>query len=399
MSAGFQRVTVRNYRALADVALDLRPINVLFGPNAAGKSTLLDTLWFVRDCAIRGFDTASSARSHGIGLLWDGATEDGHLSVALESDQARFTIDCAFAAGRIQPSPAESLVTSDGTILLRRDAGSDSARFRHQPAGELGSVTLPEPDKLSLSVYVALVKNVEAATQLDRSLRRLHFHHCRLFDFYRLKRFGSEAGHETWLFPRGENLFSVLRNLQGRQAADARYATILRFMRDGFPDVRDLVLDATGPNSVYGSFVERGRRNPVHASGAADGYLQLLLVLTALFAEPPGRESIVLLDEPETSLHPWALAVLARAVKLAAADDWGRQVFIATHSPVLMSQFEAEYVVEVTQHDGASRVRRLSEIADVQDLLERYDVGSLYMAQEVGAQHHEGDLSRSRHDD
>jgi hypothetical protein len=74
-------------------------------------------------------------------------------------------------------------------------------------------------------------------------------------------------------------------------------------------------------------------------------------------------------------------------------------VFIATHSPVLMSQFDADQVIEATQHDGATRLRRLSEIAEVQDLLERYSVGSLYMAQEIGAQSRLDSTSTPRHDD
>ena len=52
-------MSVRNYRALADVKLELRPINVVFGPNGAGKSTLLDSLYFFRDCAIRGVAAGS----------------------------------------------------------------------------------------------------------------------------------------------------------------------------------------------------------------------------------------------------------------------------------------------------------------------------------------------------
>ena len=58
-------------------------INVLFGPSGAGKSTLLDTVYFFRDCAIRGVEVASSERDHGIGLLWDGASDDRRILVEL----------------------------------------------------------------------------------------------------------------------------------------------------------------------------------------------------------------------------------------------------------------------------------------------------------------------------
>ena len=66
MQTGIQKIWVKNYRSLADVAVDLSNPMVLFGPNGSGKSSFLDTLWFMRDCAAYGVETASSNRSHGI---------------------------------------------------------------------------------------------------------------------------------------------------------------------------------------------------------------------------------------------------------------------------------------------------------------------------------------------
>ena len=60
MSARLKSIRIQNYRSLADVSLELEPVNVLFGPNGAGKSSLLDAIWFVRDCAIRSMELASS---------------------------------------------------------------------------------------------------------------------------------------------------------------------------------------------------------------------------------------------------------------------------------------------------------------------------------------------------
>ena len=61
------RLTIKNFRSLANITIDLNDINVLFGSNGSGKSTFLDTIWFIRDCAINGVESASSSRSHGIG--------------------------------------------------------------------------------------------------------------------------------------------------------------------------------------------------------------------------------------------------------------------------------------------------------------------------------------------
>jgi predicted ATPase len=97
----------------------------------------------------------------------------------------------------------------------------------------------------------------------------------------------------------------------------------------------------------------------------------LLILLTALFSEGRDRPAILLIDEPETSLHPWALAVLAEAIT-EAADRWNKQVMLATHSPVLISQFKPEQILSVETTDGRTRLKFLSEIPEIQDLLERY---------------------------
>jgi predicted ATPase len=139
------------------------------------------------------------------------------------------------------------------------------------------------------------------------------------------------------------------------------------------------------PARSYASFLERGRRKPILASGISDGHFQLLILLTALFSEGRHRYSLMLIDEPETSLHPWAIAVLAKAIK-EATEQWGKQVILATHSPVLISQFDPDQILTVEQEDGRTRITRLSEVEEIKDLLQEYAAGSLYMSEMVGAQ-------------
>ena len=124
-------------------------------------------------------------------------------------------------------------------------------------------------------------------------------------------------------------------------------------MADAFPFFDDVMIEQIGAASVYASFLEKGRRDPILASGASDGVLQLLLLLIALFSEGD-RRAVLLFDEPEVSLHPWALVVFAKAVK-EAAERWNKQVFLATHSPVLISQFEPEETLVAAVEGGSDR--------------------------------------------
>lgn len=386
MSNHLRSVRVRNYRSLADVKIDLEPINVLFGPNGAGKSSFLDTIWFVRDCAIRGVDLASSVRSHGIGLLYDGATEDDVITIALFTDDAEYELTLLLSSGQIEPSAGERLFSVQQQVaLIERRVGSKDASFLQRKTGEVVMFPLREPEKLSLGRYLDFEAHFPEATAVDNLLRYVHCYHCREFNLYGVKQKGSEAGRETCLSTRGDNLWSVLRNLEARRNADGRYDAIVSYMKSAFPNFDGIIIDATGPTTLYGSFLERGRRREIKASGVSDGHLQLLLLLTALFAEGESWKSLNLFDEPEVSLHPWALAVFANAVK-EATSNWNKQVLIATHSPVLLSQFATREIIATEVKDGKTVMQRLSDKPEIQDLLDEYAAGSLYMAQAVAPQ-------------
>lgn len=378
-----------NYRCLADLRLDLGPINVFFGPNGSGKSAILDALWFVRDCAVNGVEEASARRWHGIGLLWEGAEESAPLAVTVGTDQVEYRLTLGHSAGRLEPMAGE-LLTSYGrqTTLIDRGVGSEKAKLtieakRHAAAGEM-AVTLREPERLSLGAYLDHNANDREVKGLSDALRFTRLYHARSLDFHGLRTRGSDASYETRLEGRGQNLWSVLRNLHDRRSIDERYDTIVGFMRKSFPTFVDLFVEQTGVNVTYAHFLQKGLRKPVSASGASDGHLQMLLLLTALFAEGNGNQTTLLFDEPELSLHPWALHVFAQAVREAVA--WGKQVLIATHSPMLLSQFDPAETLATSLADGRTAVRRLSELPEVKELLSEYSAGSLYMAEMIGAQ-------------
>lgn len=369
-----------------EVDLQLEPVNIFFGPNGAGKSTLLDAVWFVRDCVVRGVAEASSQRDHGIGLLCDQAPDGSPIRLRLYTELARYEIKLEFSAGRIEPMAGESLWSeSRKQSFIRRNAGSSRASFYHEQLGQLADFDLREPEKLSLSRYLDYTQSAEAE-HLDQVLRLTRSYQSRAFHLHRLRKEGSQGGYSTTLTFLADNLWSVLRNLDGRRKLDDRYDTIIRYMRRAFPATfEDLVIEPTGVSSLYGRFLEHNRREPINASGVSDGHLQLLILLTALFSDSRDRYGLLLLDEPETSLHPWALAVLAEAMN-EAGSEWNKQILVATHSPVLISQFTPSQILSVEPVDGYSRIRRVSEIDQVQDLLDQYAAGSLYMAEVIGGQ-------------
>ncbi len=388
MSCKLENMEIHNFRCLKDLNVQMNKINVLFGPNGAGKSSFLDTIWFIRDCAVRGVDLASSVRDHGIGLLWEGADRASGISIKLETQASVYEILFGFSQGRIEPFAGEKLYSKElDTNLINRRTGSDRVRFYNDESGQFDR-ELREAEKLALTVYSFLYAEQPGAYEADQFLRLVRFYHSRASELSRIKKFGSESDFQTRLADRGRNLWSVLRNLKDRRETDERYNTIIHYMRESFPNgLEEILIQQTGPNSVYGSFLMERHEEPIRASGVSDGHIQMLLNLTALFSEGKDICPTIMFDEPEVSLHPYALSVFAKAVRFAA-EEWNRQVFIATHSPVLISQFEPEDIltVELDDETGRTLMKRVTEMNDISDLLDEYAVGSLYMAELIAAQ-------------
>ena len=133
----------------------------------------------------------------------------------------------------------------------------------HAQIEQARSISLREPDKLSLSLFLNFNDREEEAADLDRLLHFVRLYNSRSFHIWPLKRQGSESSHHVRLWDFGNNAWSVLRNLQDKRKVDHRYGTIMAYMAEAFPAFDGIVLEQTGPTSVYASFLEKGRRHPI----------------------------------------------------------------------------------------------------------------------------------------
>ena len=382
------RLHIQNFRCWTDVSIDMHSINVLFGPNGSGKSTLLEAIRLVRDCVSQDVAEAGSTRNNGFSMLQQGIDEWKGIIIGMETVLADYALLLRFSLGQIDPRAGEVLDSKETKItLINRGPGSDEADFCYREGTPPVRTRLTFPEKLALIQYMQGTELIPPAVfNLRNLLNSVHFYHSHYIDLYGLKHRGSESGIGITLREDCGNLWSVLRNIRDKSAIDSRYATIISFMQKSFPNFKDLVFEPTGPNAVYASFVEKGSPNPTPVLGVSEGHLQMLVLLTSLFAHGNQNDVLILLDEPETSLHPYAISVFAEAVK-QATREWNKQVFIATHSPVLISQFEPEDILATgLTESGQAVLTRVSEMEDIKDLLEDYAAGSLYMAEAIAPQ-------------
>ncbi len=145
-----------------------------------------------------------------------------------------------------------------------------------------------------------------------------------------------------------------------------------------FPFFGDFVLKPSPSNEKYIllNWEEKGR--PDYLFGPhqlSDGTLRFM-ALTALFLQPTEKmPSVIVLDEPELGLHPYAISVFAGLVKSVATNT---QVILATQSTRLVDEFEPDQIVVLELDEKSGTQCKRLETEKLSEWLEDYSLSELW---------------------
>ena len=406
------KVWARNFRSIECAELELGSLTALVGPNASGKSNLLDILGFLADAVRHGLETAITRRggidSIGrksptgrvlgpeIGFRYEfpeGALEYGvslnrrgsgkyrvkrEFAKLVPTDPGVGLFECELTNGRLTKPNLRNILRPAGS----KQAGDNEhrpgfARIISQFMEELDSRDLnlisAEPAKFTtfLSLVLSQSNNVggrsgsELHFKLGYDLRlalkdvREHLGKIGLYHIFpNSLRDPQKVADSHPLAARGENLASTLRDMlrkKGRFLTDLKAALAV-----AVPGVRDIRVILAGSYYVVELSHERvggtERGSWFDLSHESDGTIRLLAMLTALFQDP--APSLIGLEEPELAIHPGAMAVLSDTMQEAALRG---QVLVATHSPDLINLLPIESIQAVTAEDGSTKVGKVAE--------------------------------------
>ena len=322
-------VVVEGFTSIRSATLSLNDVNVLVGANGAGKSNLitpLSVLGRIVDSEL-GLLVGLSGGANAL-LNADPATSR-RIHLEVESDVGGYSAELVPAAG-------DTLIFSDETVW-RHDTGVTAELGRGQRETLL---TAPEP-----------LWGPEAAALVDtlRGCRVFHFH-----DTSRnapVKQQGYTADNRS-LHSDAANLAAVLLRL--RDGDRGRYQRIVRTVKQVAPFFRDFVVEPElAPDRVRLRWQQEGSDTVLPADALSDGTLRFICLATLL--GQPELPGLIVLDEPELGLHPFAIVQLAGMLRAVSQES---QVLLATQSVTLMNQFELGDLIIVEHRDGASVFER-----------------------------------------
>lgn len=355
-------ITIKGFKSIA-AAEDLRlsPINVLIGPNGAGKSNFIEVFSFLH--AIRaGHLQAYVARAGGADkLLHFGSKSTSQMifHLSFRGGVNRYEI-------RLEAAGADELMPT-----LEKAYFWDKSKY-DRPYGERlkrrgREAGISDPDS-PISQYVR--------EHLDR-WRLYHFHDTSSSSPMKKT---ADVDDNRFLREDGSNLASFLYYLS--QKHKAAYGLIRRTVQRVAPFFDDFLLEPQKLNEekIRLEWRHQGSEEYFDASSLSDGSLRFIAMATLLLQPELLRPSVILIDEPELGLHPYAITMLASLVKQAAVSS---QVILSTQSPFLLDHFQPEDILVADRVGRETKFTRL-DTPSLESWLEDYSLGQLWEKNELG---------------
>lgn len=362
--------------------IEFGPLNIVIGPNASGKSNLIEAISLLRSTPIDSQDSDNSVAGR---IRQGGGFENWIWKYSGASGAFLLAIDCGRDGGIRHEmvlskdvfgfnfaSEEVTRVDQDGArALLRRSSGAVAYDSLEERQVELADV---DP---RLSV-------LSQRTDPDRFPwffgLRVQYRQIRIYrdwQFGRASVFRSPQRADL-RNDRLEEDFSNLGMILSKFRKNPKVkSAIIEHLRDLYPAFTDFEVPVEG-GSVQVFFTEGDFSFP--ATRLSDGALRYLCLLAILCdPEPP---PLICIEEPELGLHPDMMHKLAQLLREASQRT---QLIVTTHSDLIVSSFtdQPEVVLVCEKENDRTQVHRVSK-DEIEPWLEKYRLGDMWLAGKIG---------------
>lgn len=330
-----ERVVIAGYRSIRDLEFRLKRLNVVCGANGTGKSNLYKALRLLARTAQGGLPKAIAQEGGMPSILWAGKRQKGPVRLKLAAYSRRFSYEVSLGL----PEPKETKFLTDpeikeefvwhgtrrqrsNTYFERSTSGAWSLNQQGERTSYSGTLNRSEP-------LLSQIRDPHLYPELSQLARELQ--DWRFYDFFRTDpesplRKPQPSVRTPILAHDGADLAAALQTiLESSNGVDLEEA-----IGSVFPDSQLLVRKEKC--TFWMELQTPAIHRTLHATEFSDGTLRYLCLLAALLSPDPAP--LLILNEPENSLHPDVLEPLAKLIRRAARHS---QVWVTTHSQRLTS--------------------------------------------------------------
>jgi predicted ATPase len=377
----FKELSIQGFRRLSDVRFSLRPLSVMIGANGTGKTSVLNVLSLLANSAQGKLSEAITDLSGLTSILTYDRAEELHLGISmtvpghepleyslrLKPQGVSYVINEEILSQQRQPHPKPFLhIDSHGPDIKYFEADQ---RKLVRPNWE------HKPLETSLSQVPKMFREPE---DFRNRLSSSTFYHVLNVDPRSPVRLPQPMRPATLPGRNGEELVSCLYYL--REAERARFEAIEDALRAAFPRFDRLDFPPVAAGTLALAWRETGFSQPLYLHQLSEGTLRFLWLATLL--QSPGLTALTLLDEPEVSLHPELLSLLADLLREASTRT---QLIVATHSDRLIRFLQPKEIVLMDSTDEGMSTLTWADELDLDEWLKDYSLDELWSNGRLGA--------------
>ena len=368
----------------------LEPLNVFIGPNASGKSNLIEVLSLLAAAPTR--DLQAPIREGG-GVhewLWKGAPRLGTaiVDVTIEyptKQPLRYRLSFTEIGARF-----ELLEEAIENEKPRKKNEEPFAFYRYlRGRAKLNVLSQDQSRSYQSLTQEELLQDQSILSQrrdpntypeltyLADAFERMRFYRDWNFGRATPPRLPQQADlRQDILLEDASNIGLALSGLLNQPPAKRQIMDRLKAFHPSIEDMRS----SLHSNTVQIFFHEEGLQHPVPSTRLSDGSLRYLCLLAVLCnPDPP---PVVCIEEPEIGLHP---DVIPEVAELLVEASTRSQIFVTTHSDILIDALTdtPEAVIVCDKSEGATQLARL-DADELKPWLEKYRLGELWVKGEIG---------------
>ena len=359
-SLALDYITIRGFKSIASLEkLPLKPVNVLIGPNGSGKSNFIGVFAFlhaIREGRLRDYVTRAGGAEK---VLHFGSKTTKeiliHLSFSNEVNQYEL---------KLAPTEDDGLYPSSEMTSFW-----DKVRYPQKPFNDFLLAR-----EQSREAGISDLKLTKVPGWVRTRLGGWRLYHLHDTSSSSPMRKTAKVDDNVFLRPDGSNLASFLYYLRERE--ETSYSLIRRTIQRVAPFFDDfrLVPLRLKPDDIKLEWKHKNSDQYFDASSLSDGTLRFIALTTLFLQSKEHLPSVVLVDEPELGLHPYAIGMLASLIRHASKDT---QVIVSTQSSLLLDHFDPDDVLVANRVGSATEITRL-EPAQLSDWRDDYSLGQLW---------------------
>lgn len=376
-----KKIRIAGFRRLREIEIEMRPLMVLIGANSVGKTSILDAVSLL---------SASAAGKLNVELNSLG----GVTEVSTRGQSKKITLEAEMDCPGFQPLEYQLEIEAKGQgysipleTLSQEKKGEYLEPFKHIDSHynnikyfDTNANKFVRPDwehnplESSLSQVPKMFNHPE---ELRRTLSSVSQYHA--LDVGPRAPVKLPQQMKPALLPgeNGEDLVSFLYNL--RESNHDRYETIEDTLRAAFPGFEGLNFPPAAAGMLSLTWKEKQFKDPIYAHQLSEGTLRFLWLASLL--QSPNLSTITMIDEPEVSLHPELLSLLADSMRETAVRT---QIIVATHSDRLIRFLKPQEVVVMDIDEDGCALARWADTIDLEEWLKEYSLDEVWRMGRMG---------------